>query len=242
MDSTTSAPDKDFGLKEYNELFRAAMNYVTRGGAVFLDDDSKTIDDDITIKLQIVSSANKPASRRRRWWRRQKATWTFAIMIQERGRVVFDASSQWPKNCQGKRRGWLRTFHKGRWILRLRRAEYSQNYWRVVFAEIFRKALGLLSEQTEATAPLPSEMKYFPTEVVHRVFASAQIEVRGYGLRGSAQEENVRYKSVKVLYQGNEVFEASYAYDPSASELPDRPKLTVQFVGGDWEKTLKDLV
>ncbi len=238
MDPTTREVIKHFGVKDVNVLFGAAMRFMTRGGAVFISD-KRRIDDRLTIEFKIVSPENKPASRRQ--WRRQKAGYIFTIMIQEGGRVVFDASSWWPKNIDGKKRGWLKTFHEGLWINRLRRAESSMNYWLAVYAEVFRKGLGLLSEQTEATEPLPSEMKYFPTEVVHRVFESEQIEVRGYGMRKSPQDEKVQYKAVKVLHKGQEVYETSYRYDPSASELPDRPKITTQFVAGDWEKTLQDL-
>jgi len=218
-----------FGLKEHDGVFVAAMKLVTVQAALCRDRDR-------TVDGMVIEYRNT----KRRFWQRKKVLGVLSIIIREGRRVVFDASSQL-MNGSKKNRGWVRTFHEGLWILRLMRAARIQDYQMSVSAEVYRKAVGLLSEQTEATEPLASEVQYSPIEVVHRVFESAQIEVRGYKLYGNDQKKKDRFKAVRVVHEGKEVYEAVYAHDPLVAQLPDSPKLTSLLVFGDWQKTLQDL-
>ncbi len=238
MGTETKTEKHPFGMKKNGHVFLAAIKLVTMHGAFLFN--RKRVVDGMTIELKIFSP-NQKSSSKRRWWRRNKMVTTISVMIHENGRVVFDASSKW-KQSSGRKHGWIRTFHQDLWTLRLMRAARKEDYLKSVSTDIYRKATVLLSEQAEACGPLASEMKSLPTKVVRRVFESAEIEVRGFENNNIPNKDGIRFKTVKVVHKGEEVYEGIYyTQDLSSAKLPDSPKFTVKLVFGDWQKTLECL-
>ena len=238
MSLTTGATQDVFGLKKHGDIFLAAMKVVTTLGdgvmnyKMLTGPSEKTLRrriDSITIELRIINCRD---------WLFRKQT-MYKVIISDYDEVVFGAFSMSAKSGK-KRHGKLLKFKAGLWEPRLMQQATSEDYLMTNAIEVHRKATQLLLKQTEMSKPFPSEMQWSPSEVVHRVFFPAGIEVRGYRLKTVSPK--IQLKAVKVVYKGEEVYEAVYE-DPSvAADLSIIPKLLpTKLVLGPWQMALQGL-
>ncbi len=242
MDTVKAVKNDVFGLKKHGDIFLAAMKLVT------------TLGDGVMKPAMLIGPAEKTLYRRfkgltielsiemRRDWLLRKQT-IYIVCISDYDYLVFKAYSVCSKNGK-KRHGTLVAFREGPrrhfWEDRIMEQARSEDYLMSNAAEVYRKVAQLLSKQTETSEPFPSEMIYSPTEVVRRVFFPVGIEVRGFRLKTASPK--VQLKAVKVVYKGEEVYEAVYEDPLVAANLSSIPKLLpTKLVLGPWQMALQGL-
>lgn len=242
MSLTTGATqDKFFGFKKHGNTFLAAIKLATTFGDGVLKYEMLTLPAEKTLRRQFDGLTIELQIKTQRDWLLRKQT-VYIICISDYDELVFKAYSVSSKNGN-KRRGTLVCFREGPsrhfWKHKIMKQAMSEDYLMSNAKEVHRKAIQLLSAQTETSAPFPSEMQYSPTEVVRRVFHPVKIEVRSFRLK--AVSPKVQLKAVKVVYKGEEVFEAMYE-DPPATSLSIIPELLPKkIVLGPWQMVLQAL-
>jgi hypothetical protein len=242
MSLTTGTTKDEFGFKKHGDIFLAAMKLATSLGVGVMRPDmltgpsEKTLHrrfDSLSIELQITTQ--------RDWLLRKQKV--YIVCISDYDDLVFKAYSVWSKNGK-KRHGTLVTFREGLrrhfWEERIMKQAMGEDYLMSNAIEVHRKVIQLLSKQIEMSEPYPSEMQWSPSEVVRRVFFPVGIEVRGFRLKTASPK--VQLKAVKVVYKGEEVYEAVYE-DPPATNLSIIPKLLpTKLVLGPWQMALQGLI